>query len=304
MFNFMKWRWVYLVISLLVIIPGAVSLALFGLKWSIDFTGGTLLEITATGEQVTLESVTAQVQQQFQEARVTQVGLQSYQIKGPSIDNQTKNQLLGSLEAHASEVTEQRFETLGPAIGQESLLKTGVAILLSFGVILVYLARQFQQFKFGFFAILAMIHDSLLLLGSFSLLGHLWNVEVSLLFVTAFLTTLSFSVHDTIVVYDRIRELRKVHPKDTSLTITNGAIWQTITRSLNNSITVILMLLALVLLGGESIKWFALALLIGAITGTYSSTFVAVPLLYTWEEVQPRLSATFKKLKLSSLKSR
>jgi preprotein translocase subunit SecF len=133
-----------------------------------------------------------------------------------------------------------------------------------------------------------MFHDSLILTGIFSLLGYFKGVEVDLLFVTAVLTTLSFSIHDTVVVYNRIRELQK---KDRRLSLTevaNVAVWKTLGRSINDSVTIILMLLSLVLLGGESIHYFSLALLIGAITGTYSSTFTAVPILLFWEEIANR----------------
>jgi preprotein translocase subunit SecF len=124
-----------------------------------------------------------------------------------------------------------------------------------------------------------MLHDSLILLGAFSLLGHFFNVEVDVLFVTALLTTLSFSIHDTIVVYDRIRELRRKHPRSNLEEVANAAVLETLSRSINNSMTIIIMLLSLVVLGGTSIRYFVMALLIGAITGTYSSTFTAVPLL-------------------------
>jgi preprotein translocase subunit SecF len=152
------------------------------------------------------------------------------------------------------------------------------------GAILLWVALQFKSLKFGASAIIAMFHDSFILIGTFSLLGHFMQVEVDFLFITALLTTLSFSVHDTIVVYDRIRESQKVHAGDLK-DLANRAISETMVRSLNNSFTIIFMLVALVLLGGTTIKWFAVALFIGTILGTYSSPFVAVPLLVTWDEI-------------------
>ena len=133
-----------------------------------------------------------------------------------------------------------------------------------------------------------MFHDSLILLGIFSLLGHFRSVEVDVLFVTAVLTTLSFSIHDTVVLYNRIRELKKKHRHLSLEEIANAAVWKTLGRSINDSFTIIIMLLSLVLLGGESIRYFTLALLIGAITGTYSSSFTAVPILLVWEELANR----------------
>ena len=143
--------------------------------------------------------------------------------------------------------------------------------------------------KFGVSAILAMLHDTIILLGTFALLGHFVAVEVDILFVTAMLTILSFSVHDTIVVYDRIRETSKRSSGLPMIDIANRAVTETMVRSLNNSLTIIFMLVALFLMGGVTIKWFVFALLVGTITGTYSSPFVAVPLVVTWEELRKKM---------------
>ena len=152
------------------------------------------------------------------------------------------------------------------------------------------MAYRFKSVKFGVCAVLAMLHDTLVLLGSFSLLGHFLGVEVDTLFVTAVLTILSFSVHDTIVVYDRIRESLKLHRQADFTHTVNSAVTTTLTRSVNNSMTIIFMLLSLFLLGGPTIHWFILALLIGTISGTYSSTFTAAPLLVVWENLQKKKS--------------
>ena len=186
------------------------------------------------------------------------------------------------------EVTELRFETVGPTIGPELVKKTIYAISFASLGILLWVAIQFKSIKFGVSAILAMFHDSFILIGSFSLLGYFFSVETDFLFVTALLTTLSFSVHDTIVVFDRIRESQKTSG-DEFLDLGNRAISETMVRSLNNSFTIIFMLVALVLLGGTTIKWFAVALFIGTVLGTYSSPFVAVPLLVTWDELVKRI---------------
>ena len=182
-----------------------------------------------------------------------------------------------------SVTTPQGFEYVGPSIGQETIRKTVISIILAVTTLLVYISFTFKKLKFGVCAILAMLHDSLILLGSFSLLGHFFGVQVDLLFVTAVLTTLSFSVHDTIVVFDRIRELSNTPAKEVDNI--NQAITDTIVRSLNNSLTIIFMLLALLLMGASSTKHFILALLIGTIIGTYSSTFTAAPLLTVWTKI-------------------
>lgn len=177
--------------------------------------------------------------------------------------------------------TAQGYEYVGPSIGGETIKKTVISIILAVTVLLVYISFTFKKLKFGVCAILAMLHDSLILLGSFSLLGHFFAVQVDLLFVTAVLTTLSFSVHDTIVVFDRVRELSK-SSSQTSSQVINQAVSDTLIRSLNNSLTIIFMLVSLFLMGAESTKHFILALLIGTIIGTYSSTFTAAPLLIVW----------------------
>ncbi|MBI4035117.1 MAG: protein translocase subunit SecF [Candidatus Chisholmbacteria bacterium] len=183
------------------------------------------------------------------------------------------------------EVEERRFETVGPTIGKELLIKTVTAVIVAAGAILVYVAYRFKSFKFGVCAVVAMVHDTIVVVGSFSLLGKLAGVEVDTLFVTAVLTILSFSVHDTIVVYDRIRESVKLYPKADFEAVVDYAVTTTLSRSINNSMTIIFTLLALFLLGGETIRWFILALLIGTVSGTYSSTFTAAPLLVVWEKV-------------------
>lgn len=284
MINFMKLRWLYFLISLTVIVPGAVSLLLFGLKPSIDFTGGSLLEVAAPADQtITLERSQELVGEGFVINSVQPSSAGQFILKGSELTNEQKTQVLVALREGYGDIKELRFERVGATISNELVTKTltGVAIVAT--AITLFVSRQFKEWRYGISAILAMLHDTLVLLGLFSLFGHFWNVQVDVLFVTALLTTLSFSVHDTIVVYDRIRELRRRHHNEQFVTVINQAVTETLSRSLNNSITIIVMLTSLVLLGGETIRLFALALLIGAITGTYSSTFTAAPLLLFWE---------------------
>jgi preprotein translocase subunit SecF len=148
-------------------------------------------------------------------------------------------------------------------------------------------AIQFKSFKFGISAVLAMIHDSLVTVGMYSLFGHFFGAQVDLLFVTALLTILSFSVHDTIIVYDRIRESKKNYG-ESLYDLANKATSQTMVRSLNNTFVLVFMMVALLLLGGETIRWFVATLLVGSISGAYSSPFVAVSILVTWDEIQKK----------------
>lgn len=174
-------------------------------------------------------------------------------------------------------------------------MKTIIGIVIVSLGIMLYVMRQFSELKYGVSAILAMFHDSAVLIGMFSIFGHFFHAEVDVLFVTALLTTLSFSIHDTIVVYDRIRELRRKHVKSDIKDLANVAVLQTLSRSINNSLTIIFMLVVLVLLGGDTLRWFAVALLVGAITGTYSSTFTAIPLVLLWDDVGRKVKGKWKK---------
>lgn len=279
--NWMKLTPIYFLISALVIIPGLFSLARYGLKLSIEFTGGTRLTLT----QVQSDSETILAAFKDYSPNVENRSDTSITLKMKTIDQPLAQKQIESLKKENAEITLTDFETIGPALGQETLRKTLNALLLASVLLLAYISFAFKQIKYGVCAVLAMFHDTAVLLGSFSLLGHFAGIEVDLLFVTAVLTILSFSVHDTIVVYDRIRELNKKTKGVTYIELINRAVTETMARSLNNSLTIIFMLLAMFLLGGQSTKYFSLALLIGTITGTYSSTFTAAPLLVAWEKL-------------------
>jgi len=287
MIKFMKYYWLYFVISGLVIIPGLYSLLNYGLKLSIDFTGGTLLELQLQdSSKFTQASLEEQLKQLNIESKSIKQENGAYVIKSQTFDQST-NTLLQQRIASVSGtiVTEKRFETLGPTFGAETLRRALTALLLAAGVILLFIWKQFRDKKYGICAVLAMLHDTLVVLGIFSLLGHFQGVEIDTLFMTALLTILSFSVHDTIVVYDRIRESSRKLSHIPYETLINKAVNETLGRSVNNSITIIFMLLALYLLGGETTKWFVFALLVGTVSGTYSSTFTAAPLLVLWEKM-------------------
>lgn len=285
----MTLRWVCFSLSALVIGAGLISIALYGWRLGIDFTGGSLIEVNFADSVVPGQTeVIETLQDTYEVATFQTSGAQSAIMRGPLIDNDKKEKVVAALMQKWPKVTVSRFEAVGPILGRELLQKTLLAAALAALFITVYIWRQFQNITYGVSAVLAMLHDTLVLLGTFSILGHWFGVEVDVLFVTAVMTTLSFSIHDTIVVYDRIREMRRQHPRASFAAIVDAAVLQTLSRSINNSFTIIVMLLSLFLLGGDTIHWFALALLVGAITGTYSSTFTAVPLLLTWEDFKIR----------------
>ena len=287
----MKYKLVYFIISLTFIIPSAYYLLTSGLKPAIDFTGGTLLEITISPPEdklISIEDLSKAIDPSIEINNIKKINSNHFLIKAKQFDQNTNEILKTSLTTTFGEVQEKRFEAVGPTLGKELIKKTLIGVSLAAGFILLYVTIRFKDKKYGVCAILAMLHDTFILIGTFAFLGATRGIEIDALFVTAVLTILSFSVHDTIVVYDRIRESQSQNPKMSYTDLINKAVTETLGRSINNSLTIIFMLLSLYLLGGETIKWFIFALLIGTISGTYSSTFTAAPLLVLWDSIKNR----------------
>jgi preprotein translocase subunit SecF len=285
-------RYWFFLISGLVIVPGLISLLLFGLKPSIDFTGGTLWEMTKFAQPVDA----AVVREVFAQNGVADIAVQTSEkgneqgvlIRSKHIDSQTKAAIEAGLKARLGGYTELRFESVGPTVGQEVTQRAQLAVGLACIGILFYISFAFRKVpnpvRYGVCAILALLHDVLVVVGIFSILGVLFGIEVDALFLTALLTgPIGFSVHDTIVVFDRIRENVAKYPGESFERVVNHSVLQTMDRSINTSLTVIFTLLALFLFGGVTIKYFVLAMLIGIVTGTYSSVFNASPMLVIWE---------------------
>ncbi|MBI3443428.1 protein translocase subunit SecF [Candidatus Woesebacteria bacterium] len=287
----MKYRFTYFLISTLVIGSGFISIMKWGLKLGVDFNGGSILEYKLE-KNLSTEEVTRKIEElDIEVSSIQEIGEKLYLLRFSTITSEQKEKIKETIEKISEgKVDELRFENVGPSIGPDLIKKTIYAVAIAAVAILLWVAYQFKSIKFGASAILAMFHDSLVLIGFFSLLGHFFGAELDFLFVTAMLTILSFSVHDTIVVYDRIRE-SQIKFSGTIYELANKAISETMVRSLNNSFTIIFMIVALILLGGSTVRWFAIALLIGTISGTYSSPFVAVPLLVTWDEVSKRFKS-------------
>lgn len=279
--NWMKYKALYFLVSALVILPGLYSLARNGLKLSIEFTGGAQATFSATADQQQslLQGLSSK------SPKIVSQDSQNIILKMSETSQDEMQDVIQNIGTVSGTISLQSFETVGPVLGKETLRKTLNALLISSVLLLLYITFAFKQFKYGLCAVLAMLHDTVILFGSFSLLGYFFGVEVDLLFVTATLTILSFSVHDTIVVYDRIRELSHKIKNVPFESLVNQAVSETMVRSLNNSLTIIFMLIAMFLIGGESTKYFSLALLIGTVTGTYSSTFTAAPLLVVWNKL-------------------
>lgn len=283
MIHIMKYKLLFFVFSAVALLPGIFYLITSGLRLGIDFTGGALLEYRF-------------------EKSVKKENLQKYGLVNPSDNNtfiiRTKpmeheqlQNLKKELEEKYGKFNVRREENVGPVIGAELKQKAILGLLISCVMIVLYIAFAFRKvpkpassWRFGISAIVALIHDVLLVVGIFAIFGKFLKVEVDLLFVTALLTVIGFSVHDTIVVFDRIRENLPKYLSKKFETIADISITQTLARSLNTSLTVVFVLFALLLFGGETIKWFVVALLIGIISGTYSSIFNATALLVFWEE--------------------
>lgn len=286
MINIIAKKWLFFLISGLVILPGIVGLGLWGLRASQDFTGGSLIELTTTSKDIF--SLEKEIKAKGYIVKKTK---DSLMLRGKPINQANFGKFLSQLEKKHGPIKQISFETVGPTIGKETTNKAIQGVIIASLAIVAYITLSFRKipkpyssWKFGVCAIVALIHDILLVVGTFSLFGHFFSVEIDSLFITALLTVMGFSVHDTIVVFDRIREnLLKMAGKPFS-EIVNESILQTLARSLSTSLTVLFTLTALLLFGGESIRWFIVALLIGIISGTYSSIFNAAPLLVIWEE--------------------
>lgn len=283
-------RKIWYAISIVAIIPGIISLFLFGLKLGIDFKGGAVLEVKGT--DVSVEVITAQgTKLGYKDITVTPSGdstLVRFRDDAEGAKQEANHQSF-KLALNEKGYKEISYNVVGPSVSKDISRNALFSIIVASLAIVLYIAWAFRNvplpltsWNFGLGAIVALLHDSLFLLGMFSLMGHFFGVEVDALFVTAVLTVIGFSVHDTIVVYDRIRE--NLRSKRGSFDeIVNNSIIETLARSLNTSVTVLLTLLALFLFGGASIKNFVLALLLGIISGTYSSIFNASQLLVSWE---------------------
>jgi preprotein translocase subunit SecF len=288
-------RKVWYTISLIVILPGFISLVLFGLNRGIEFTGGTLWEL-GFDQPVTTEQINNVLSAQgLSNARVQLADNSAgepnrvavIRVKELQQGSAEKDAVAAAITKDVGTFTELQLSSVGSSVSRDITRRSFFAVGLASIGILLYIAYAFRNTQnpvlYGIAAIVGMLHDVLVVLGIFSIMGKVAGTEIDSLFVTALLTIIGFSVHDTIVVFDRIREnlARRVSPSFEE--VVNYSLAQTIVRSLNTSMTVVFTLLALYLFGGESTKEFVLALLIGVVSGTFSSIFNASQLLVSWE---------------------
>lgn len=285
MFNFLRYKKVYFSFSAIIIAIGLFSMYRWGFNYSIDFVGGSNLEyqLNPTVTQRQLETVLKK--QNVEVINIRKNGA-VYSIRAKAIDERQEVEVRKTVEnTLKTKVTVLRTETVGPTIGHETLRKTLTAVLIAVIGILLYIAYAFKSFHYAFAAITALFHDVIIVLGIYSLISHFFDAQLDTLFITALLTTMSFSVHDTIVVFDQMRDYQKKFGRGEVEMYANRALTETMVRSINNSMTIVFMLLALILLGGSTIRFFAVTLLIGTLTGTYSSPFIATPIAVWLEKI-------------------
>lgn len=288
--NIVKHRYLYFGISLLVIVPGLIALLLWGFPLAIDFTGGNILQVkfeSGTAPQPGLV-IAMYDELGFPDSLVQSSGQDVIIIRSKTMDEATVNKMVTEMENRfGGTVTVQRSDSVGPAIGREIAIRAAGAVGLAALGIMIYITIAFRgiphALRYGISAIIAMIHDILVVIGVQAILAQFLGWQVDALFLTALLTVIGFSVHDTIVVFDRIRENSINYRRLPYETVVNHSIVQTLARSINTQLTVLVVLFALVLFGGVTIRHFSIILLVGVLSGTYSSIFNAAPILVVWE---------------------
>ncbi len=290
-----KNKFVFLTISAIIVLSSILAVVVFGLKKSIDFTGGTQLEVSYTTSRPDISLVSAMLSKDnLSDAIVQQEGTTGLSIKSKSLSDEERVVLVSDLSlGGVYPLTQTSFTSIGPSVGRELASKAVVAIIVVVIAIILYITFAFRtvskpvsSWKYGLIAIATLVHDIAIPSGVFALLGHFYGAEVDTLFVVALLTVLGISVSDTIVVFDRIRENLKNHTAPTFADTVGKSLNQTFVRSINTSLTVILVLVALFFFGPVATKNFSLVLIVGMFFGTYSSIFVASPLLVITEGLQ------------------
>ena len=276
----------------MLLVIGIAAMFVYGYKTGIDFAGGTILELQISEPKNSVATdVSSAIISAYKTVTNLDVAAQAegdnrYFVRSAQINNEQKNNLIIALQANFSVVNELRFETVDPTIGADVVRKAVLAVILAIIGILFYIAYAFRRvpgqvgaWRFGSAAVLALAHDVLILLGLYAIVSHFWGAEIDGMFITALLTLVGFSVHDTIVTFDRVRENLRRRAGEDLVTLLNDSIVETIVRSINTSFTLFLVLVAMFFFGGPTLKYFTLAMIIGVVVGTYSSVFIASPLL-------------------------
>ncbi len=283
MIPFLKYKKIYFTLSGLLILASLISLILFGLKPGIDFTGGSILEIEYQENQPSNEEIKeALAGFDLGEIKIQPSGEKRIILRTKDISEEVHQQVINKLEGSQ----ELRFEAIGPVIGREMKEKTKIVAILAIFAILLYITIAFRKiskpissWKYGIASLVALGHDVFIPLGVFAYLGHFYDVQITIPVITALLTVLGYSINNTVVVFDRIRENLITNKSAGFKEIVDKSLNQTLTRSINTSLTTLLVLFAIFFLGGETLRYFSLALILGLVCGTFSSIFLASPLL-------------------------
>jgi preprotein translocase subunit SecF len=282
-------------ISALMIIIGLATIAIYGLKPGIDFAGGSLLEISDTSNISKTEISKLLADSGFKEATITTAGKGELVIKSQSVNQVQEDNFIKKINAKigdSGKVTVENFQTIGPIVSQDLIKKSIYSVILAVLGIIAYITFAFRKMpdknlslRFGFSAVFALLHDLLFTVGMFAIAADFLHWQIDSLFITALLTVMGFSVHDTIVVFDRIRENLTLMPNDNFETVVNESVTQTLARSLNTSLTILITLASLLILVGASIRPFIFTLFMGIFVGTYSSIFIASPTVVIWQRL-------------------
>jgi preprotein translocase subunit SecF len=295
MYDIVGRRLLWYIISLILIVPGVIfmgySLATHGtiLPLSIDYTGGTLWEMRFTQEIDSSAVREVFVEAGYSDTQAFTVNdAQTVQVKLKELSPEEKDTVIAALHSQFGEFEERSYRSIGPAIGSEVSTAAIGAVLIASAGILLYIAWAFRQiphpFRYGTCAVIALVHDVLVTVTFIGVMNLIAGWEIDALFLTAILTVIGFSVNDTIVIFDRIRENIKKFRGEDLATVTNLSLWETMSRSLGTQITVFLVVSAILLFGGASLQQFMATMLVGMVSGTYSSIFSAAPILVAWEE--------------------
>jgi len=285
-FNFIKYRKIYFIFSGILILGSLICLLIFGLKPGIDFTGGSIMELEYKAERPSNQ----EIREKLKDFGLGEISVQPTEERGAilkmkEIDEDTHQKIIQKL----GEIEERRFESIGPTIGKELKRKTKVVVVLSLISMLLYIAFAFRKvsrpvksWQYGIVSLFILSHDVLMPLGIFSILGKFYDVQITIPLIVALLTVVGYAINNVVVVFDRIRENLIKRTLISFEEISNLALNQTLTRQINTSLTTLFPLFFIFFIGGETLKYFALALILGILFGLYSSIFLASPILVNW----------------------
>ncbi|NCO44091.1 protein translocase subunit SecF [Candidatus Berkelbacteria bacterium] len=285
---------IWFLISGITICAGIAAISIYKPQYGIDFTGGSLLELAVPATLTKEVAHEVATDSKIEVGTITTSDNNVFLIRTKPITESDKNVFLTALKSKVGEsaeaIEERRFETIGPTVSADLVKKALISVILASFAIIAYIAFVFrklpdhsQSWRFGITAVVALMHDLLVTIGIFTLVGHFLGWEIDSLFITALLTVMGFSVHDTIVVFDRIRENVRRFPDHSFSNVSNESVVQTLGRSLNTSMTILITLATLLFLGGSTLQPFVFTLITGILVGTYSSIFTATPLLVVWQ---------------------